>query len=494
MAGLSDLKAALVQQLQKRDVTIQKITELYTSIPGFDSDKKSIFEQAFREVTRDRMNHDKDAYSNLVLLAIQCAEKNVCLHTLPFLLLGDVLDSVTLEQCKKVFAFMESQVHVWVAPSFYGAGKHLLLRMCNDILRRLSRSQNTVFCGRIQLFLVNLFPLSEKSALNLMSHFNLDNVTQFSKHATGNIDYNLYSKLWTLQDFFRLPVQCYSSEKWKKFTESLTDVMEAFASYKLEDVGGNRKQKVVSAAAIDDSHYFAKYLTSEKLMHLQLGDNHFRRHVLIQTLVVFDYLTSEVKFKGPNHVLSDAQQKWIQETTVKVLQLLEETPPDGSNFTANVKHILEREHNWISWKNDGCPSFIPENATTFNIPNRKRRAGDSVSTPLQAKKLDLGNDELSRLWNLNPDNLKACKAQNRIYVPEMTSFFEEALEQFDPEAQIEDEYKLVNKPNFTWRALRLLSRRSPHFFQGTQATTKTLPDYLTAVIQQTAKDSSSSSQ
>lgn len=34
---------------------------------------------------------------------------------------------------------------------------------CLDLLRRLSKSQNTVFCGRIQLFLARLFPLSEKS-------------------------------------------------------------------------------------------------------------------------------------------------------------------------------------------------------------------------------------------------------------------------------------------------------------------------------------------
>lgn len=32
-----------------------------------------------------------------------------------------------------------------------------------DLLRRLSKSRNTVFCGRIQLFLSRLFPLSEKS-------------------------------------------------------------------------------------------------------------------------------------------------------------------------------------------------------------------------------------------------------------------------------------------------------------------------------------------
>ncbi len=55
--------------------------------------------------------------------------------------------------------------------------------MCNDLLRRLSKSQNTLFCGRIQLFLARLFPLSEKSGLNLMSQFNLDNFTIYNPKA-----------------------------------------------------------------------------------------------------------------------------------------------------------------------------------------------------------------------------------------------------------------------------------------------------------------------
>ena len=48
-----------------------------------------------------------------------------------------------------------------------------------DLLRRLSRSQNTVFCGRILLFLAKFFPLSERSGLNVISEFNLDNLTAF---------------------------------------------------------------------------------------------------------------------------------------------------------------------------------------------------------------------------------------------------------------------------------------------------------------------------
>jgi THO complex subunit 1 len=44
----------------------------------------------------------------------------------------------------------------------------------------LSRSQNTVFCGRILLFLAKFFPFSERSGLNVISEFNLENTTVFS--------------------------------------------------------------------------------------------------------------------------------------------------------------------------------------------------------------------------------------------------------------------------------------------------------------------------
>ena len=53
-----------------------------------------------------------------------------------------------------------------------------------DLLRRLSRSQNTVFCGRILLFLAKFFPFSERSGLNVISEFNLENTTVFSTDET----------------------------------------------------------------------------------------------------------------------------------------------------------------------------------------------------------------------------------------------------------------------------------------------------------------------
>ena len=117
-----------------------------------------------------------------------------------------------------------------------------------DLLRRLSRSQNTVFCGRILLFLAKFFPFSARSGLNVVSEFNLENTTVFSTageaadengqienmevedNAAGSdlkieadqrslkVDYALYSKFWQLQDYFRNPSQCYTNVKWRTFS------------------------------------------------------------------------------------------------------------------------------------------------------------------------------------------------------------------------------------------------------------------------------------
>lgn len=44
--------------------------------------------------------------------------------------------------------------------------------------------------------------------------------------------------------------------------------------------------------------FFAKFLTNQKLLELQLSDSNFRRCVLLQFLILFQYLDSQVKFKA----------------------------------------------------------------------------------------------------------------------------------------------------------------------------------------------------
>ncbi|XP_026883162.1 THO complex subunit 1 [Electrophorus electricus] len=501
------------------------LTNVFSHLPGNETEKKSTLDQTLRAVLEGQIVKHVDVgdHLSLIYISIGGVTEGICSATTPFVLLGDVLDCLPLDQCDGIFSFVEENVSTWKSNSFYSAGKNYLLRMCNDLLRRLSKSQNTVFCGRIQLFLARLFPLSEKSGLNLQSQFNLDNITVFNKNEQEStlgqqstevkedgmeveegemgdedtpapcsipIDYNLYRKFWTLQDYFRNPVQCYEKFSWMTFVKYSDETLAVFKSYKLDDTQASKRKLEEMQTAGGEHVYFAKFLTSEKLMDLQLSDSNFRRHILLQYLILFQYLRGQVKFKSSSCVLNDDQTSWMDDTTKVVYQLLREIPPDGDRFASMVEHILNTEENWNSWKNEGCPSFVKERPAEPKPtrPSRKRPAPEDFLGKGPDRKLLMGNDELTRLWNLNPDNMEACKSDSREFMPSLEDFFEEAIEQADPANMVEDEYKVVRNSNYGWRALRLLSRRSPHFFQPTNQQFKSLADYLENMVIKLAKE------
>ncbi|RXM28269.1 THO complex subunit 1 [Acipenser ruthenus] len=478
--------------------TSKTLINAFNQTPGTETEKKTTLDQAFRSVLEEEIIQRKascEDFLGLIYLSIDGVTEGICSATTPFLLLGDVLDCLPLDQCDKIFSFVEENVSTWKSNSFYSAGKNYLLRMCNDLLRRLSKSQNTVFCGRIQLFLARLFPLSEKSGLNLQSQFNLENITVFNKNEQEStlgqkhpeerddgmeveegemgdeeapttfsipIDYNLYRKFWTLQDYFRNPLQCYEKYSWLTFLKYSDETLSVFKSYKLDDMQVSKKKLEELKTTGGENVYFAKFLTSEKLMDLQLSDSNFRRHILLQYLILFQYMKGQVKFKSSSCVLTDEQSLWMEDTTKLIYQLLKEIPPDGDKFASVVEHILNTEENWNTWKNEGCPSFVKERpAETKPIrPARKRPAPEDFLGKGPDRKIFMGNDELTRLWNLNLDNMEACKSERRA----------------------------VNNSNYGWRALRLLARRSPHFFQPTNQQFKSLPEYLENMVIKLAKE------
>lgn len=470
---------------------------------------------------------DLGLITTVTKICIDGVKSGLCSPTLPVNVLSDAFDMLTINQSLHLFSFVEANVAVWKEDIFFSHCKTAVLRMCNDLLRRLSRSQNTVFCGRILLFLARFFPFSERSGLNLISEFNLENVTTFTnseatdqemkdesdqtesencvdQSLNNTLDYTLYAKFWALQDFFRNPPQCFQKPNWKMFTVYANDVLEAFTSFKLD---GCRSSSEVSK--LDRSHstvepmeeqsessdeYFAKYLTNQKLLDLQFSDSNFRRYVLLQILILTQYLTSNIKFKTEN--LTGEQVEWVRKTDERVYGLLAETPPDGPAFVNIFKHILKREERWSDWKNDGCPEFKKPIKSAKEEPDvspskkrgQKRKLGDLVKDADAKKKITMGNSEMTRLWNLCPNNLEACKKAERDFVPALESYFTPAIDQITGRSKVKDEEKLVNDSNFGWRGLRLLACRSPHFFTHSASPIATLPEYLTTMIKKLAKE------
>lgn len=67
--------------------------------------------------------------------------------------------------------------------------------------------------------------------------------------------------------------------------------------------GGHSAEETRSfySAESEDDTFSAKYLTNQKLFHLQLADSQFRRYFLCQCLIVVNYLI-HCKPQAPNVV------------------------------------------------------------------------------------------------------------------------------------------------------------------------------------------------
>ena len=77
------------------------------------------------------------------------------------------------------------------------------------------------------------------------------------------------------------------------------------------------------------------------------------------------------------------------------------------------------------------------------------------------------------IWTLAPE---------RDFLPNMEDYFAEATEQLDPKNEVEDQYKKVNDGQWGWRALRLLAKKSPHFFTYGNNPIGKLNEYLESML------------
>jgi THO complex subunit 1 len=108
------------------------------------------------------------------------SDDEYCDPGLLFWLVEELLDGQTIAGCRKIFDYLESRRERLTAKHF----KHktfAILRACNELLRRLSRAEDTAFCGRVFIFLFQSFPLGDKSSVNLRGEYHLENVTTYDE-------------------------------------------------------------------------------------------------------------------------------------------------------------------------------------------------------------------------------------------------------------------------------------------------------------------------
>ena len=433
-------------------------------------------------------------------LSISLAARDMSDYATPFFLLEDLFDATVISEAEVLFNLVEARAAALAPfltpePKFQRA-KLALIRSCNELLRRLSKSKNTNFRGRVLMFMAYTFPLAERSGVNLKGASAPSSVeieaegagddadamqvdaapaeAAEAAGAAGAVNYGFYATFWGLQQAFADPGKQVIQTVWPGLVERLQTVLEVFGSFSgSDDVtdeggvaepdaaegtsggggGGEAKAgELPEGAALEV--YFAKFLTSAKLMTLQLRDGYFRRHVLVQILIFLQTVGTERKGVPP---LTAGQRQQADALQARCFELLRAIPPGGARFANAVTMMLEREEHWIKWKVNGCQAFDKAAAAAREDgAPRKRR---STAGGGGGKKMLLGNSALTRLWNMGGNALADIAEKQSEVVPQLSDYLKPVAEQMDPDAGIEEEYKVKNDKAFQWKALRLMAKQ-----------------------------------
>lgn len=170
-------------------------------------------------------------------------------------------------------------------------------------------------------------------------------------------------------------------------------------------------------ALINRDYRFPRLLSSRRLLDLEMEDARFRRNVIVQYLILFQYLSgfsAEEKEKTkdalaargatkqsliqPSYTLSDDQIKWIEDTKQVLLKLLRAIKPHGKLYTDIILTILEHERHWIIWKASGCPAFEKQPRDNKLLESSRLAKKPRLEAPPRKYRFSHGNFEVSKLF------------------------------------------------------------------------------------------------
>ncbi|OKL62078.1 hypothetical protein UA08_02723 [Talaromyces atroroseus] len=488
---------------------------------------------------------------NLLDIVSIFSDNEQCEAGLIFWLIEELLDSQTVDGCRKVFDYLESRREINTAKHFESK-KLIILRSCNELLRRLSRAEDTVFCGRVFIYMFQSFPLGDKSSVNLRGEFHTENVTTFddiveksqdvvmengpteakgegaeegSQIAQGDkideneaaqstkgatpkpadagvngqkegensktVDLNaLYPIFWGLQAFFSAPTRLFDAQNFASFRSGLETTLSTFklmntdidtwSTTKAPDELRRGLKRKRNDEGVDISSSFnPKYLTSRELFDLEVNDIAFRRHVLVQALILLDFvlsLTTQarqrlMKLVQPGKALnktvlyqytvSEEDAKWAAQTRDIVADYLQQGI-DGKFYYRMVDTVLSRDKNWVRWKVENCPP-IEKPAIETDAYFQARTNALKVYSSKRLRPSPMGSLDLTFLSEGDStSSLEQLKDPDRYSTPAPDSFMMGIVDdEFDIDmAKEKDEKEAAEraKASKLWRTLRLTSR------------------------------------
>ncbi|KAH8169574.1 THO complex subunit 1 transcription elongation factor domain-containing protein [Sarocladium implicatum] len=439
-----------------------------------------------------------------------------CDPALIWWLLEELLDSQTIAGCRIIFDYLESR-HERLTGKHFKQKNLIILRSCNELLRRLSRAEDTAFCGRVFIFLFQSFPLGDRSSVNLRGEFHVENVTNYEKTSADQADSMdvdaqpeaektdeakgstpakeaekdkptdmdaLYPAFWSLQEDFSQPLRLFEPGNLTKFKDNLSASVKAFKKYPgdegnrysaVDDTKRDLKRKREEDGTDAANAFNPKYLTSRDLFELEISDLSFRRHILVQALILLDFLLSLSAAAKEKYAtlaptnravlysseLSEDDTKWAKDMKHGISEYLRPSS-EGQYFFRMVDTVLMRDRNWVVWKMAGCPPIQRDPIAPETFVDAKATAQKNA-TSKRLRPVPMGSVSLDFLRGIDDDGaMDSLKQRDRYAMPELDSFKRPiADDDFEIEMPTNEETKaaaVAGKSSKSWRALRIAGR------------------------------------
>jgi aldose 1-epimerase len=120
--------------------------------------------------------------------------------------------------------------------------------------------------------------------------------------------------------------------------------------------------------------------------------------------------------------LDGADAQWVQEMITKAMEELKQTTPNGRAFADTVSVILEREKNWVKWKNGLCEPFDKEpwaeeiNGVKVTLEEATNVVREKMREPPADWQWKLGSQSLTEIWEMGYRDLSDLETPFQ-YVP-----------------------------------------------------------------------------
>lgn len=92
--------------------------------------------------------------------------------------------------------------------------------------------------------------------------------------------------------------------------------------------------------------------------------------------------------------------QWVSDTIVRALEELRQTAPAGRVFADAVVGVLERERNWVRWKNDTCPPFDRNPEPDSTLEERTSAKREVMRAEPEEWAHSLGSAPLTEIWEM----------------------------------------------------------------------------------------------